>query len=191
MTQTLNGISDRYKVDNAATDGLAGTSNSLAYRVHELERHFHNYERWFGLAAVPNGEVHRADTITDNVEPFQIDAGNDTWGSWVQVMGSSDTPNITDSTHYDPHQIDIVAVETANVVYFVQLGYGASGAASLTAGTYTEFVFIPQSANGRPAAIAVLMRRATAGTLVWARTLARGTNTSTLDFYIGIHEYPG
>jgi len=34
------------KIDSAATLGLEGTSNSLAYRVMELERHFHNVERW-------------------------------------------------------------------------------------------------------------------------------------------------
>ncbi|GAG40607.1 unnamed protein product, partial [marine sediment metagenome] len=153
-------MSGAHKIDDLATVGLLGVNNSLAYRVHEIERHFHNYERWFGLAAAPNGEIHRADTITDNVAPFQIDAGNNTWGTWVQVLGSADTPDITGSTHYDPHKIDIVGAQVANVVYFVQLAYGASGAAGLSAGTYSDIVFIPQSANGRPAAIPVLMRRA-------------------------------
>ena len=34
------------KIDQAVTDGLAGTSNSLAYRVHEIEKHFHGREFW-------------------------------------------------------------------------------------------------------------------------------------------------
>jgi hypothetical protein len=32
------------KIDNKATLGSLGTSNSLAYRVHEIERHLHSYE---------------------------------------------------------------------------------------------------------------------------------------------------
>jgi hypothetical protein len=191
MVQTLDGVTDLQKIDSYATDGLNGVSNSLAYRVNEIERDVHSYERWFGLAAVPNGTIHRADSITDNVNPFQIDAGNDTWGTWVSVLGSSDTPAIAGSAYYDFHQVDIVAVQTANVVHFVQIAMGASGAAGLTAGTYTEFVFIPQSAAGRPAPITIQMRRQAAGTLAWMRNLVRGTNTSTLDFYIGLHEYEG
>lgn len=184
-------MSDVSKIDSAATDGLAGVSNSLAYRVHEIERHFHGWERWMGLAASPSGETHRADSIVDNVNPFVIDAGNNTWGSWVQILGSSDTPVDTGMVKYDLHQIDIVAAETANVVYFIQIAFGETAAGALTAGTYTELVFIPQSANGRPAPIPMISRRQNAGTKAWARNLARGTNTATLSFYIGLHEYPG
>ncbi len=36
------------KIDNQAVDGLSGVSNSMAYKVHEIEKHFHNHERWFG-----------------------------------------------------------------------------------------------------------------------------------------------
>ena len=43
------------KIDAVATSGLAGVSNSLAYRVHEIEKHFHNYERWFGKSADQSG----------------------------------------------------------------------------------------------------------------------------------------
>ena len=59
--ETLNGVTDLQKVDSAATDGLAGVNNSLAYRVHEIERHVHSYERWFELAAAPDPTDHVAD----------------------------------------------------------------------------------------------------------------------------------
>lgn len=45
----LTSISDETdKIDSAATDGLEGTSNSLAYRVHEIEKHLHNRGRFWG-----------------------------------------------------------------------------------------------------------------------------------------------
>ena len=31
-------------IDTVAVDGLSGVSNSLAYKVHEIEKHFHNSE---------------------------------------------------------------------------------------------------------------------------------------------------
>jgi len=187
---TLTSISDETdKIDNAAATGLLGVDGSLSYVIQEIDRHNHHYTRCFGLAAVPSGETHRADNILTNPAPFVIDAGNNTWGAWVQVFGSSDTP--AGWVEFDPHEFSIVGVETANVTYFIQIGCGDSGADSLTAGTYSEFVFRPQSANGRPAAIPVGLRRQDAGTKVWMRTLARGENTATIDVYLEMHGYEG
>lgn len=179
------------KIDSAATDGLSGTANSVAYRVHENDRHNHHWERWSGVAAIPNGEIHVADSITDNPSPFQVDGGNDTWGAWVQVLGSSDTPAISGSVYYDFHQMDIVAAERANTTHFIQVALGTSGAAALAAGTYTDKVFHPQSVQGRPAPIVFETRRVAVTTKAWVRILAKGQNTGTLDFYIGHHEYEG
>ena len=187
--ETLNGVSDLQKVDSAATDGLTGVSNSLAYRVNELEQHIHGYNRSYGLAAVPAGETHRADEITSDPEPFVIDAGNDTWGAWVQVFGSTDTPAAW--IYFDPSEMSIVTVQTANVIYFLQLSAGATAAAGVTAGTYSDRVFTPQSVSGRPAAIRFMMGRQAAGTKLWMRTVCRGTNTSTLSFYMDLHGYEG
>lgn len=190
MVQTLDGVTDRQKIDSAATDGLSGTSNSLAYRVHETERHFHSYERWFELAAVPNAEVHRADAIGTGAGAFQIDAGNDAYGSWVQVLGSSDTPVGTGNTHYDVHRIEVEATERA-FTYVIQIAFGASGAAALTAGTYTEAPFTPANNLIDSGPLIVQSRRQTVGTKAWARCICPGQNTATADFYIGLHEYEG
>jgi hypothetical protein len=177
------------QIDRAATDGLTGVEDSLAYRINEVDRHVHHYTRSFGLAAVPDAELHRADEITTDPEPFVIDAGNDDWGAWVQVFGSTDTP--AGWEYIDPGEISIVSAETANVVYFIQLAAGASGAAALSAGTYSDRVFIPQSANGRPAALLFGLRRQAAATKLWMRILCRGTNTSELGVYIDLHGYEG
>ena len=71
------------KLDDQAVNGLSGVEDSLAYKVHEIEKHLHNNEKWFGLAGTPAAETHRADRITLLPEPFQVDVGNDTWGSWL------------------------------------------------------------------------------------------------------------
>jgi len=178
-----------HKIDNLATDGLSGVHDSLAYRVHETDRHVHHYARAFGLAAAPDGETHRADTITTSPAPFVIDADNDGWGTAVQIFGSEDTPS--GWAYYDPHKISIVAAETANVTYLIQIIAGTSAAAGISAGTFSDVVFQPQSVQGRPAALEVGFRRQAAGTKLWARNWARGQNTATLSFYIEMHGYEG
>ena len=135
---------DTSKIDDASTDGLSGTSNSLAYRVEEVEKHLHNWETWFGAALVPNGEIHVADRITNGPSEFQADAGNNTWGSWLQVIGSSDTPARSGMAKYDVHRLLITAVERTGH-HFVQIAFGESGNAGLAAEEYTEFIFRPQT----------------------------------------------
>ena len=74
--ETLNGVADWQKVDSAGTDGLNGVHNSLAYRVHEIERHMHSYERWFESAAAPAGTTHVADPAGTGGGQWTLDAGN-------------------------------------------------------------------------------------------------------------------
>ncbi len=188
--ETLNGVSDLQKVDSAATDGLAGVSNSLAYRVHEIERHHHNYERWFELAAVPDLTAHAADPAGTGAGVWTIDAGDNTWGAWVQVLGSTDTPAIAGSVYYDLHEFLMTAAER-NELYIMQVGFGVTGAAALTAGTYTEEPFMPANQVIDSAPLDLHTRRQLAGTLAWVRCICPGRDTAELDFIIGIHEYPG
>lgn len=179
------------KIDSAPSDGLNGVVDSVAYRIHEAERHMHSFERWFGAAAVPDGEVHVADRIGTTKVAFQVDAGNDTWGSWLQVLGSSDTPVDTGMTSFDGHRWIITAVERANAIHFIQVAAGASGAAALTAGTYSELIVKPITVNARAFPGFIQSRRIAAGTKVWVRAWAVGQATGTLDFFFGIHEYEG
>ena len=190
MTTILNGASDQQKIDAFATDGLGGTSNSLAYRVHEVERHFHSYERWMELASVPAGETHRADAAGAGAGAFQLDAGNATWGAWLQILGSTDTPVTTGNVKYDLHRVLVSATER-NAVYVVQLAFGASGAVALAAGAYTEAVFIPTGNQGDSGPVGVQMPRVATTTKGWARCICPGQDTATLNFFIGLHEYEG
>lgn len=187
----LDGVRDIDKIDSHASDGLNGVENSLAYRVHEIERHLHSGGRWFETAAVPDGENHVADSVGTGGGAFQIDAGNDAYGAWVQVLGATDTPTVTGKTHFDPHEMIVEAAEKA-VTYFIQFARGASGAAGLAAGTYTELVWESDAVGAKSTGIIrVQTGRAPAGSKLWARCMVPGENTSTLDFYLGIHEYEG
>lgn len=174
------------KIDNLATNGLGGVDNSLAYRIGEVERHFHSYEKWYGAAAVPAGETHIADRVAKDIAAFTIDAGDDAWGAWVQILGSDDT-----AQKYDLHRLMITDVEKDGAVHFIQIGFGTSGAQALTDGTYTEVVYKPQATNTEETPVAIQTRRQAAGTKAWARVLSYDQNTGTVSFYFGLHNYEG
>ena len=183
--------SNNPKIDSAPVDGLLGVEDSLAYEVNEIERHIHNWERWMAAAAVASGEVHVADSISDNQTAFVADGGNDTWGSWLQVLGSSDTPVITAMPKFDLHRLLVSAHEHNNNLYLIQIAFGASGAAALAAGTCTEIAILTGGGNTEVGPVEVLDRRQDAGTKTWVRVWAVGQNTGTLGFLIGLHEYVG
>jgi len=165
----------------------------LANRLYELERHFHNYEIWIGQAVTPTAD-HKADRIGKTESggaeaAFQIDAGNDDWGAWVQLLGADDTPFVAGMTKFDIHRLMITDVERDAAIHLVQIGFGATGAAALAAGTYTEFVYKPQATNVTETPIEVMTRRQANDTLAWARCMSIGQNTGTIDFFVGLHEY--
>lgn len=187
-----NKPSGELKVDQQAVNGLTGVNNSLAYKVHEIERHCHSWERWFAAAAVPVGETHVADRISDNQTPFQLDGGNDTWGAWVQILGSTDLPVAVDRVKFDPHKIVISDTEKLGKIHMLQIAFGATAAGALAAGDYTELVFVSSSAFATEAPpVRLQTRRKNVDTKVWARLLVVGENTGTIDFFYGIHEYEG
>jgi len=190
----INGVNSNEKIDSQSTLGLLGTENSLSYRVHEIERHLHSSGSWFEAAGTPTA-THFADRIgtVGGAGAFRIDAGDSsvsaTWGDWVQLLGSGDTPARTAQTYFDPHEAIIAAAERT-AIHFIQFGRGASGAAALAAGTYTEFaVDTTDKAGG--SILRIQTGRSPAGSLLWARCLCPGQNTAWLDLYFGIHEYQG
>jgi hypothetical protein len=159
--------------------------------IQEVDRHIHSRERWFGAAATPAGEAHVADSVsTGSTTAFQPDAGNDDFGAWGQALGSADTPAITGMTWFDPHQIFVTAAERNTAIYVIQVGWGASGAAALAAGAYTEVMFKPPGATFISTPTPLKSERQMSGAKVWVRIKAVGQNTGTLNMFLGIHEYP-
>ena len=183
---------DVNKIDSLAVNGLEGVSNSLAYKVEEIERHFHGYEKWFGVAAAPAGETNIADRMAGGIASFQLVAGADTWGNWVQILGSSDTPVLAGNAKFDLHRIMVTTTNSTNP-YIIQVVSGESAgiAASLTAETFTEFGYISASNNNDSGIVDIMEHRKNVGTKMWARTCCIGGNATTINFYIGLHEYEG
>lgn len=178
--------------DAPATTGLLGTNNSLAYRIHEIERHFHGWDRRVGLAAAPSGETHRADILGPGVAAFQATTGNNTWGAWLQIIGSSDTPKQSGYVKFDLHNL-LVTNASYNGVYFCQFACGESAAlaAKVAAYEYSSHIYQATSAALRTSTEPMMMRRCTAGDKVWMRIMVSGQDAKTLDFYLGFHEYEG
>lgn len=182
---------DPPKIDELTTNGLDGVSGSIAYRVHEIDRHIHSYERWAEAAAVPVGETHVADRLCTGAGAFQADAGNDDWGTWLQILGTADTPAIAGNVKFDLHKISILAQERINTEYCIQIAYGTSGAVALAAEAYTEFSIKTGGGNTIITPVRIQARRIAVGTKIWLRLNCPGQNTATLDFKIGLHEYEG
>jgi len=183
-------ISSLRRILNSMFTEIYNDMATILEEVTEIKKHHHNVEDWFGLAAVPAGETHRADDLTDGqVNPFQVDAGNVIWGAWVQILGSSDTPNRTGKTKFDLHRVQFVDSGATNIHSFLQVGWGATGAAALTADQYSTVAYLTPTNQAAESPSEIIMPRIDSGTKVWARCLAVGENTMTLDFYFGFHEY--
>lgn len=121
--ETLNEVVIRNlkKVDELATDGLSGTSNSLAYRVHEIEKHFHNSLQVYGLTS---NTMARKST-----SPIVITGGNGAWGTELvlhdgTVIESGDTVK-----KFDLNQLFVTAVGTANRVTILEFYKNTPGTA--------------------------------------------------------------
>ena len=183
---------DTSKIDDVAVSGLLGTVNSLAYRVHEIERHFHSRDKWFGVAASPSAETHVADRIGGGIVAFTLTAGNNDWGSWVQILGSSDTPVVAGNAYMDASEILITGTNSTNP-YAIQIACcESSGLAALVASEQmSEAVYIASTNLFDSGVQPIKTVRIPTGTKVWARTVCVGSNGSTLSFYFGLHEYEG
>lgn len=174
----------------AIRPGHGAILEEILEEVIGIVNHLESYEHWFGAAMVPDGEVHVADHVGLTTTAFRVDAGNDTWGSWLQILGSSDTPHLSGSVLYDLHRLSIVAAESANTTHMIQVAFGASGAAALAAEALTELVFRPQTVQGVETILDMKIIPAAVGVKAWIRIWAIGQNTSTFDFFIGLHEHP-
>jgi len=185
-------ISELAKLDNAPADGLYGVPDSVAYRVAEIERHLHNYEYWFGVDGTPSGEVHVADRMAGGIQPFQLSTGADDFGSWVQILGSGDTPVYTNSRYFDLHRV--LVVETDSVLPFIiQIVFGESAqiGAKLLTNDFTEFPYISSGFNNDSGITDFVNKCRNCGMKMWARACCIGGEQNSIYLYFGLHEYPG
>lgn len=166
------------------------TEKNILEEVTEIEHHLHNREKWFGFAAVANAELHVADRMAGGIQPFQLTAGNDDFGAWVQMLGSNDTPVSSNMTKFDGHRIMVTDTNSTNP-FIIQIAVGESAdlAAKIAAEEFTEIPYISASNLNDSGISDILSLRVDAGEKVWARTCCIGFSGSLIDLYFGLHEY--
>jgi len=180
------------KVDELAVAGLAGTANSLAYRVHEIEKHLHSREHWFGRHSSVSAGVNEGENLS--VIPFDSTSGADgVFGAWIPILGTSDTPFLATYAKFDLHRIIISDVDSGanKLPHIIQIVWDDTAAADgYTDLTYTAFITLPER-DGKAAPVDIQCPRITAGLKVWARHAVIGAATQGMGFYFGLHEYAG
>jgi len=186
------------KIDNQATLGLLGGNNSLAYRVHEIERHFHSREEWIGKSADQSGTDWSIDISAAGMPTvFQSISGNGVFGAdeddEAKVIGTGDTSNLAAEVKFDFHKLFIQAM-SSTTFYVVRVVYGEGTMAdAVTAKQYSEIMIKKDAAvggtNAKP--LDINMPRLTWGIhKVWIQC-KNATNDATIDLFVGLHSYEG
>lgn len=179
------------KLDGAPVDGLLGVEDSLAYKVNEIEKHFHNHEHWRGKLAVQTA----TEWADNNLTPFRAISGANDYGSdandEAQVLGTADTP-INGSVKFDPSRIFISDL-SSDTDWKLRIVYGTGTMAdAITAMQFTEVmvknIVTGSKSGGTP--LLFRMPRVLVGTKIWLQAW-NATDNATCDFFIGLHEYEG
>jgi len=188
----MNSISDETdKIDAAVTDGLTGTNNSLAYRVHEVEKHLHSRGRYWGAVAVPD----ETNAIEANVNrPFTATSGNNTWGTAIPICGTDDVPVPSGLVKFDAHRLLVTDLDDDTTPWRIRFiyGTGTSGAA-ITAEQWSEEMITTNTVPGNRAGGVPLdfqMPRRDVGDKLWCQVW-NDTNGEILSFFWGAHGYVG
>lgn len=180
------------KIDSAPADGLAGTEDSVAYAIGELERHFHNRERWWGAVAAPD----ETNAIEANVNrPFVAVSGNNTWGTAIPICGTGDSPVPSpDNAKFDVHRVLVTDLDDNTTPWRLRFIWGTGTSAdAITAGQWTEIMVVTNAVPGNRAGGAPadkIMRRVDVGTKIWAQCW-NVTNGDAISFFWGGHGYSG
>lgn len=193
------GSGRNFDADLVVTTGLAGTENSLAYRVHEIEKHFHNYERWYGKSADQSGVNPWATALSTAGmrTAFRTISGSEVVGAdandEAQVWGLYDTLSVggVAQTKLDFHEMFITA-SSVTTIWYIRVVFGSGTlAAAIAAGQYMEFPLVADAAqNGSiDIIVPIMMPRVTIGThKIWVQG-KNATDNATIDFLIGVHGY--
>lgn len=173
------------KIDGLATDGLSGVEDSLAYRVEELEQHFHSAERWYG------SDGDNTASTANNLTPFELEAGTDgAYGTEILLFAANDISG-SDFTgtpvKYDAHRLEVTG-SSANAIYILQFYCGLTDFAS--AELCTEVPYSKSTAAGALVPVNVQMGRQVVANKLWGRVKSE-TNGATIEFLMGIHAYNG
>jgi len=152
----------------------------------DVEKTMHHNMLWFEKKETPTATSFMAmiGTKPDADMTFQIDAGDNAWGSWLQIIGEDDWP--VGAKHGVFDRIGLTATEKAKP-YVLQIAWGATGAAGLAAGDYTTEPILPAAVTGEAQPVIFDSDNIPDGNKVWARCLCPGEATGTMNFYFGGH----
>jgi len=174
------------KIDDAATDGLLGVSNSLAYHLAAVERYLLSMERFYGDDGDNTGSV--ANSLT----PWTVTAGaGGAYGTEVQLLGVNDVIaadfNIT-PVNFVVSKMLVKDPSDLSAIYVLQLWAGDTtfGAATLvgetaTIGTADKQHDIVLVSTNEPVPVTDKL---------WVRSKCEGAG-ATLDMIIGIRAFEG
>ena len=170
-------------------DGYGGAVKKTLLEVIDIEKHLHNRERWFGIAA--------PQTATDwgelaSLAPYRAISGLGVFGADANdealVLGPDNTPAIAGMTRFDAHRVLITAASNATD-WVLRLIYGDVPLTMVQCealGQYSDFM-VQEARKGSPVDVLMPRCHCTDGRL-WIRA-KNATNNATVDFFIGIHEY--
>ncbi len=170
------------KIDgDVPVDGLLGGNNSLAYKVHEIEKHFHGENFPFGNDGANNLEAH-------SLDPFIVTAGaGDAFGTELLIHDGTVLAGVV-GIKADIGRVLIEQSNQNDANYILEFwhGTGAFGAAERLTGLYYR-----TSANSTEVlGASIPCPRITATDKIWARCKC-STDGKTLNFLLEIHGYVG
>jgi len=190
-------------IENKAVKGLLGTENSLAYKVHEIEKHLHSGGRWWG-----SNDGDGDSPAAQGLLPFKVIASDTqyTFGTVVEIFAGSENWNYGETiTKFDPHEIFVVEVGKAPLVWKLRLansGWNGSAhtyadmAAAVTAGKYSDVLFKIDATNFDAYPFTFQSGRINIGSKVWCQVMNSSSSADndaarTIQFFLGAHGYIG
>jgi len=167
----------------------------------EIERHLHNWERWFAIAQTNLSATRFAECLSvlalaaDDPWTRLTPGAVNVWGSDVQIWGSDDAATILPTGHQlvlDFHRLRLHDANDDKKTYIMQIVSSPTSAADgRTAGTFTEFPLFIEKGSKSPAPIEIMYDRVDGTHGIWVRIMTTdGTDASTLDVQFGVHGYP-
>lgn len=152
-----------------------------------VRTHNDSRERWIGKLAVPAGNK-----VTDSGSktPFQLVAGNDTWGTEVLVVDSADSPFVSaGNPYFHISRVFLTATNSTTIWKIRGVSSYVSLAEGLAAGRFTEMMMVAPSPIVDAGPVDVRAPRLPVGIKVWFQAWNFGENGKTLDLFYSIHEY--
>jgi hypothetical protein len=168
------------KIDRAAVSGLSGTVNSLAYKIHELEKHIHNSELCYGKAA--GNEL-----LQDSLVPFVVTAAADATNWGVETVVSAG--GVVAGVYYDLDELTVTACGAgagAGDIFEVQFRYGVGASDTVLGSTY----YVVQTTTGKSGYVGLKSPRIPVASKLSAWCKCSNPD-STLSFLLSLHTYSG